>query len=103
MWSATPLRAKMVKRAQDRRWSSLGQLSHPPGKDVPHIPICPWPVARRKDWEQFVNRPQTSAEATAVAHCLKRSGPYGSDKWTATIERQLAHYESAAGRRSGQK
>jgi hypothetical protein len=53
------------------------------------IPICPWPVDRRKDWAEFVNRPQTSGETTAVAQSMKRSRPYSSDKWVAKIKRQL--------------
>jgi putative transposase len=84
-----PLRAKMVKRAEDWRWSSLGQLLHPSTEQVPLVPLSPWPVARRTDWVKFVNRPQTSAEMVAVAHAMKHNRPYGSERWTAKIEKRL--------------
>jgi putative transposase len=35
-----PLRARIVRRAENWRWSSLGQLIHPAMAEVPHIPIC---------------------------------------------------------------
>jgi hypothetical protein len=46
-------------------------------------------VARRTDWVKFVNRPQTSAEMVAVAHAMKHNRPYGSERWTAKIEKRL--------------
>jgi putative transposase len=84
-----PLRAKLVSRAEQWRWSSLGQIGHAPTEQVPQIPICSWPVTRRKDWVEWVNRPQTNAEMLAVFHAIKHNRPYGSDSWTARIEKRL--------------
>ena len=83
------LRARIVKRAENWRWSSLGQSMHPATEEVPHIPICRWPVKRRRDWVEWVNQPQTSAETAAVFEAIRRNRPYGSPDWTARIERQL--------------
>ena len=54
-----------------------------------HIPICRWPVKRRRDWIEWVNQPQTSAETAAVFEAIRRNRPYGSPDWTAKIERRL--------------
>ena len=84
-----PVRAGMVERAERWRWSSLGQRGRPAEKEIPLIPIGPWPVRRRSDWVKWVNTPQTAAEATALAHAMKHSRPFGSEQWTARTERHL--------------
>ena len=84
-----PLRAKLVSRAEEWRWSSLGQIGQVSNEKVPQIPICPWPVQRCKDWVEWVNQPQTNAEMMAVFHAIKHNRPYGSDSWTARMEKRL--------------
>jgi putative transposase len=84
-----PLRAKLVPRAEAWRWSSLGQLALPIDPTIPTIPIAPWPVARRRDWVAWVNRPQTPKEEAAILRSLTHGRPYGSDAWTARAERRL--------------
>ena len=81
-----PLRANLVGRAQAWRWSSLGQKA---SEKTPLIPLARWPVRRREDWIEWVNRPQTSAEEAAVLHCLRHGRPYGSEGWTKTMESRL--------------
>jgi putative transposase len=81
-----PLRAKLVGRAQAWRWSSLGQKA---GDGMPLIPLARWPVARRRDWVEWTNKPQTSAEEAAVLHCLTHSRPYGGEGWTGKMESRL--------------
>jgi putative transposase len=94
-----PLRAGLVRRAEAWRWSSLGQ-SHAPappaaGKegggedDVPRIPIAAWPVPRRRDWTDWVNRPQTAAEEAGMRRALSHDRPFGSKAWTAKTEKAL--------------
>ncbi|HWE03938.1 MAG TPA: transposase [Tepidisphaeraceae bacterium] len=53
-----PLRAAMVARAEQWRWSSLGQKAT---EEAPLIPLTPWPTPRRKDWVSWINQPQTAA------------------------------------------
>jgi len=84
-----PVRAGIVKRAEMWRWSSLGQLSQAPTQDIPNIPVAPWPVPRRRDWTEWVNRPQTAKEEQALQRALTYGRPYGSDRWIAITERQL--------------
>ena len=81
-----PLRAKLVRRAENWRWSSLGQSIQPATEEVPQIPICQWPVKRRREW---VNQPQTSGEIAAVFGAIRHNRPYGTPPWTAAVEKQL--------------
>ena len=84
-----PVRAGLVRRAEAWRWSSLGQLHHPADADVPPIPIAPWPVARRRDWADWVNRPQTAKEELALRRSLSHDRPFGSEAWAARTEAKL--------------
>jgi putative transposase len=73
-----PLRAGLVKRAEQWKHSSLGQRA----LDAKlRIPLSDWPIPRRRDWVAWVNAPQTPAEVEAIRRCLRESRPYGSDKW----------------------
>jgi len=81
-----PLRAKLVERAQDWRWSSLGQR---PTKQTPLVPLSAWPMPRRPDWMRWVNEPQTAAEEQALRDSLCHGRPFGSASWTARMEKAL--------------
>jgi len=70
-----PLRAGLVERAQDWKWSSLGPNAEGPARD-------PGPVPRGADWLEFVNSPMTEAEVAAIRFSVRRDRPYGSDAWT---------------------
>ena len=77
------LRAGLVKRAQDWRWSSLhgsGTTSHF---------VHPGPLARPADWLAYVNQPLTPAEVEAVRHCIRRDAPFGGEPWVRKTARQL--------------
>ena len=84
-----PVRAGIVRRAEAWRWSSLGQLNYPPEEQIPLVPIAEWPVARRREWVEWVNRPQTQKEEQALQRSLSYNRPFGSDTWTAAMERKL--------------
>jgi putative transposase len=81
-----PLTAGLVKRAEDWKWSSLhGGLT----PDAPRVPICPWPVRRRKDWTSWVNQAQTSPEERLLNRSMQHSRPFGSSVWTARMEKAM--------------
>jgi len=82
-----PLNAGLVKQAEDWKWSSLFAGLTP---DAPRVPICSWPVGRRKDWTMWVNQPQTSLEEQWLQRSLKHSRPFGSAQWTGRMEREMA-------------
>jgi putative transposase len=74
-----PLRAGLVRRAEDWRWSSLGHRHAADGKAERFL--HPWPVPVPGNWVEWVNGPQTEAELEAVRQSVARGRPFGSDAW----------------------
>jgi putative transposase len=78
-----PLRAKLVRRAEAWRWSSLAwrKLRGP-------TILSPSPVKLPRNWVELVNRPQTEAEVEAVRRSIVRGAPFGGAVWQRrTVER----------------
>ncbi len=80
---ANPLRARMVKRAEDWRWCSLWRRRNPDGTTSPDAlpPLTRWPVAEPKQWVRTVNAAQTTKEIAAINTSLARGRPFGSAQW----------------------
>jgi putative transposase len=74
-----PLRANLVRRAEQWRWSSLWRRVH--GDDRPRPVLCPWPLPVPADWVERVNAPHTEAEVVALRRSVQRGCPYGSPAW----------------------
>lgn len=74
-----PLRASLVERAQDWRWSSLhaGRSDDPERRAM----LSAWPVPRPARWAATVNRPQSQTELEALRGCVRRGRPYGDERW----------------------
>jgi putative transposase len=81
------MRASQVKRAQDWRWSSLWHRVQPDKSLAAHL--SKWPIALPADWTRRVNRPLTDAELEAVRLSVRRSQPFGDERWTARMAKQL--------------
>ena len=82
-----PLRAKLVRRAQDWRWSSAADR---PAADRPWLlPRDRWPVEPPRDWPAWVERPHTDAELAALRRGVTRGSPFGDDRWAAATARRL--------------
>ena len=67
------LRANLVERAQDWRWSSLWRRHC--GAAADRAILAEWPVARPSDWLARVNRAQSKAEEDALGISLRRGRP----------------------------
>jgi len=80
-----PLRANLVKRAEEWPWSSLGWHPFEGQKGFLH----PAPIERPPDWTAEVNAPLTQAELDAVRHSVRRGTPFGSEAWVEQVARQL--------------
>ena len=78
-----PLRAALVTSAEQWKWSSLHWWSQAGAAPA-------WwhrdAITRPEDWLEWVNRPQTDAELTALRRCVQRGRPLGTEPWV----RQLA-------------
>jgi putative transposase len=80
------LRANLVKRAEEWRWSSVRRAE----REDPAFPILStWPLSRPADWLQIVNQPQTEAELEALRCCVNRGRPFGDPSWVAEVAKRL--------------
>jgi putative transposase len=71
---ANPLRANLVRRAEDWSWSSLAS----PGDEVPQL--AEWPVSRPSNWLDYVNAP-AGEDLEKLRNSVKRGAPYGEREW----------------------
>jgi putative transposase len=80
------LRAGLVARAEEWRWSSLWRRER---GGPPCDWLCDWPVDRPADWVARVNAPETAAELDAIRRCARRGQPYGAESWVGPTARRL--------------
>ena len=81
-----PLRAGLVARAEDWRWTSLWRRRNPPRRSADpaerHGPeLTPWPITEPTAWLRRVNTAETPAEMAALHRSVERGQPYGSRAW----------------------
>ncbi len=78
-----PLRANLVQRAEDWRYSSLWRRSNGSGLDL----LSDGRQALPDDWTAFVNEPQSEAELQALRASVVRGRPFGSESWQHAVAR----------------
>ncbi len=81
------LRAGLVERAEDWRWSSLHRWAH--GTAAQKALLASWPLPRRRGWLKHVNRAQSEAELRALRRCVQRGCPFGDLSWSDRMVRRL--------------
>jgi putative transposase len=79
------LRAGLVLRAEQWRWSSLWHRLHDSGEGL----LDGWPLGVPDAWVGHVNRVETEAELAAVRRSLMRGMPFGSEVWTTATAKEL--------------
>jgi len=82
-----PLRAGLVRRAENWPWSSL--LRPRGGKREGGPTLTEWPVEKPREWTRWVNEPQTEKELEALRVSVTRGRPFGEDSWVDVIARRL--------------
>jgi putative transposase len=84
------LRANLVERAEQWRWSSLWRRVGPGGDAhaVP-LPLAVWPVAQPMDWLTWVNEPQTTAELDSLRIAITKGRPFGDSTWQQEMTKRL--------------
>ena len=80
-----PLRAHLVSRAEEWRWSSLAWRQ---SGERPEM-LADWPIDCPANWVARVNRAQSKAEENALKRAIERGTPFGSARWVARIAKQL--------------
>jgi putative transposase len=83
-----PVRANLVRRAEEWRWSSLGRRLS--GTQEGCRLLAEWPVERPSDWTGYVNEPQTEAEQEALRQSMARGRPLGDENWTWGMTERLS-------------
>lgn len=74
-----PLRAKLVKKAENWDFSSLSRRL---SKNVKKKKIISdWPIPEPKDYLSFVNTPQSKEEEENIKTSVVKGKPFGSDAW----------------------
>jgi putative transposase len=71
------LRAGLVRRAEDWRWSSLWRRHNMCADHFLHD----WPIPCPANWVDHVNQVQSVPELDAMRWAIRRSAPFGSNDW----------------------
>ena len=74
---ANPLRAELVKRAEQWQWSGLWRRMHGSGE----LRFSSWPVERPRNWVTHVNREVSEEQLEGIRLCVQRGRPLGSESW----------------------
>ena len=81
------LRANLVSRAEEWRWSSLWRRCQ--GNRQQKSLMHPWPIPRPRNWLETVNVALTEAELKAVRQSVRRGNPFGTTQWQVRTANQL--------------
>ena len=76
-----PLRANLVRRAEDWPWSS----AFGDGDSCNLVPIAPWPIPRPDNWIDVLNEGQPGTEEGAVQDAIRQGRPLGEAGWTTAV------------------
>jgi len=81
------LRAGLVSRAEEWRWSSLWRRRSRDDQAKSLLHAWPLPVPGR--WIARVNRPETESELKSLRTSVKRGTPFGTSQWQSRIAKKL--------------
>lgn len=81
------LRAHLVKKAEDWKWSSLYQreFNTENNKEL----LSKWPIDPDKDYLEWVNTPQPKEEVEVIRYAIHRGRPFGNDAWISRTAKDL--------------
>lgn len=81
------LRANLVERAQDWRWSSLWWREQ--GEENGGAFLSEWLVECPENWVRRVNEPETEVELEALRRSVQRGRPFGGETWVVKVAKRL--------------
>jgi REP-associated tyrosine transposase len=106
---ANPLRAGIVRRAEQWPWSSLGGAAAMNGV---RVDLTSWPVDRPQNWLEIVNEPVGSDALSTLHTSIARGRPFGAETWVRHLAQRLGlqstlrdpwRPKATAGRQQSQK
>jgi REP-associated tyrosine transposase len=91
---ANPLRAALVKRAEDYPWSSyrvhgLGEADKLVDRLITYEALSPRPNDRLRKWAEKVHRPMDEAVLDAIRRSNATGLPYGDESWRKRLAKRL--------------
>lgn len=83
------LRAKLVKKAQDWRWSSGWIRKN--GSEKQKKILSTWPIPKPKDYESWINTtlPHEESDLDDVRGAIMRGKPFGDEIWVSKKVKEL--------------
>lgn len=81
------LRAGLVDRAEEWRWSSLWRRER--GDKKARAFLSEWSVNRPRNWVAWVNQPETGTELEALRRSVRRGRPFGGETWVHRMAKRL--------------
>ena len=81
------LRANLVLRAEEWRWSSLWRRVH--GTSLEPSFLADWPIGRQSNWLDWVNQAETEPELESLRKSVQRGRPFGGAQWQKQIAKRL--------------
>ena len=81
------LRANLVLRAEEWRWSSLWRRCH--GTDQERSLLAGWPIEVPANWLERVNQTDDEQELESLRRSVQRGRPFRQPEWQKEIARQL--------------
>jgi len=91
---ANPLRARIVRRAEQYPWSSyphhgVGQANELLDRLVLYEGLSPTPSVRRRKWAEKVHRPIEQHALAAIRRASATGLPYGNPTWVKRLAKKL--------------
>jgi putative transposase len=89
-----PVRARVVARAEEWRWSGLWHRLHGDRR----LTLAEWPLQCPSDWLDWVNEPQAGGEIFEIRKSINSGYPLGNESWQKEVAKQLGIPELRRGR-----
>jgi putative transposase len=80
-------RAALVKKAEDWPWSSVHVRLC--GNERQRKMLSPWPMGEPRHYREWLNQSQGKEELEKIRYAIKKSRPYGSEKWVSKAVTQF--------------
>jgi putative transposase len=81
------LRAQLVLRAEEWRWSSLWRQCR--GTVAERSLLAAWPIERPANWVERVNHADNESDLESLRRSVQRGRPFGQQEWQEEIARRL--------------
>jgi len=92
---ANAIRAGLVERARDWRWSSfLSRVSNGAPEWPEKVKLTPWPLDCPANWESLVQQKQREQEMVNLRVSIAKGRPFGGEGWMLRTARRLGLMQS---------